>query len=295
MQYKHTIHKHYHIPSKFLMSEIVVQEFDEFKRELHKGDAEEEENSNILPLFFNDVDATQRYYVADNDFIIIHSCFERSKVVLRSEDEQFEKLFIKDTWPGSRVLADFLVGHSEIVRNKDILELGAGTALPSLVSLKLGARFVTITDFPTIAGLENINNLLILNKMTNAVVKPLVWGGDCAHLFEDNPHTLFDIVLMSEVLWKDTYQFHNDLLYSLDATLSCNGIGLLSFAHRTTEDYHEEHNLEFIELATNEFSFDVILLESIKKYNDVGCNDPIEVHVYKLARPQKIAISNCDT
>lgn len=48
-------------------------------------------------------------------------------------------------------------GESEI-RNKNVLELGAGAGLPSLVAAVLGAQKVVVTDYPDADLISNIEH-----------------------------------------------------------------------------------------------------------------------------------------
>lgn len=75
------------------------------------------ENSNIIILFLNIAFYTLQQLQASYSFY---------------------------TWPSSPILAWFLWENRIELPNKHILELGAGTALPSIVAAKCGAR-VTIT------------------------------------------------------------------------------------------------------------------------------------------------------
>jgi hypothetical protein len=49
-------------------------------------------------------------------------------------------------WRGSEVLSDYLVKHPILVKNKTVLELGAGLGLCGIVAHYLGASSVLITD-----------------------------------------------------------------------------------------------------------------------------------------------------
>jgi len=51
-------------------------------------------------------------------------------------------------WNGSRVVASHLEAHPSLVRGRNVLELGAGAGLPSLVAAALGAERTVVTDFP---------------------------------------------------------------------------------------------------------------------------------------------------
>uniref|UniRef100_A0A915EE77 GPI ethanolamine phosphate transferase 2 C-terminal domain-containing protein n=1 Tax=Ditylenchus dipsaci TaxID=166011 RepID=A0A915EE77_9BILA len=53
----------------------------------------------------------------------------------------------KHTWPSSFILCEFIASNSRMWEGKSILELGAGTsALPSMTSLRCGAKSVCITE-----------------------------------------------------------------------------------------------------------------------------------------------------
>lgn len=54
------------------------------------------------------------------------------------------------------VMADYLDSPECSLKNKRVLELGAGAALPSLVCLLRGAAFACITDYPEI-GMSNLH------------------------------------------------------------------------------------------------------------------------------------------
>lgn len=72
----------------------------------------------------------------------------RSGFIVRSKLHEY---FTADsgsifTWPCALVLAAYLTANPMYVRNKVVLELGAGNALPSIVAVKLGAKQVFITE-----------------------------------------------------------------------------------------------------------------------------------------------------
>jgi predicted nicotinamide N-methyase len=55
--------------------------------------------------------------------------------------------YYADLWPSAEALSKILVKNREIIKNKDILELGAGLSLPSLICGKLGANRVVASDY----------------------------------------------------------------------------------------------------------------------------------------------------
>ena len=61
-------------------------------------------------------------------------------------------------WNASRVLCDYLQEHAaSLVLGKDVLELGAGAGLPSIVCAVLGARKVVVTDYPDADLVDNLS------------------------------------------------------------------------------------------------------------------------------------------
>ena len=49
------------------------------------------------------------------------------------------------TWDGAIVLAKYLEIHPDAVRNKNVLELGAGTGVAGMAAALLGAKNVLLT------------------------------------------------------------------------------------------------------------------------------------------------------
>lgn len=219
-----------------------------------------------------------------------------------------DQLFVDDIWPGARALADYLTARPDAYRGRYVLELGAGAALPGLAVAADGAAFALITDFPAPDVVENIQRLIAANALTNAAAVGHVWGEDMAPVGDaaaahsgDASRRAFDVVLMAELLWKDTYPRHRALLTSVAAALAAGGAAYASFAHRPTEPAADvadaappppprlpadmpspstlPHNacahtaandLEFFALAEAEFGFDCRTVHTCDRYTDVG-------------------------
>jgi predicted nicotinamide N-methyase len=114
------------------------------------------------------------------------------------------------TWPCSVLLSAYLF-HQKHTQNPavildhttSIIELGSGTALPSLLCSKLGVRHCYITersDQPDM--LQHIEESIDLNKVqTNSTVVPLTWGYHAYERFEDIPTV--DLILGADIFYSD--------------------------------------------------------------------------------------------
>jgi predicted nicotinamide N-methyase len=80
-------------------------------------------------------------------------------------------------WPSSPVLAWYIWLHQETLVDKRVLELGAGTALPGLLSAKLGCQVILSDSLNLPHCLENCKEGVRLNNLEDRVsVQPLTWG-----------------------------------------------------------------------------------------------------------------------
>eukprot|EP01031_Cornospumella_fuschlensis_P034926 gene34926-42295_t len=118
------------------------------------------------------------------------------------------------------------------------------------------------------------------------MVQSLEWGCD-EHLEQLRNSTLdgkgFEVVLLAELLWKDTYKLHNELAKSVRMLCANNGVVLIAFAHRPSEDHLPENDLEFIERLENEFSRKACLVSKSSVYKDAIELEYPEVLLYKLS------------
>lgn len=245
--------------------------------------------AGIAPLFAVAAD-TNVYRVKDtilkirtrHDKNVVH--IDGANGTAGSSAAQQPKLFVDDVWPGSLVLADYIVSHPEFVLGKSVIELGAGAALPSMVACKLGAQYTMATDYPARSVIENISELIAENHLENMDCRGHIWGSEDVTVSKR-----YDVVLVAEPLWKDTYPLHRALLRSIDALLKDDGVCYLTFAHREALCGHGvehtlDHNLELFMIASIEFNINSQLINTVDKYNDVGENVPIEVYIYCMKK-----------
>lgn len=208
-------------------------------------------------------------------------------------DQEPTPLYANYIWPGSIVMADFLQQNSNLIINKSVMELGAGTGLPSLVCCKLQARVVVCTDFPEPIVIDNLNTVKNRNKCENMIVQSLEWGNDeqLAHarsLTSDSKG--FDVILLAELLWKDTYKLHDVLAKSVKMICADGGIVLVAFAHRPSEEHTPDNDLEFIRRLEEELLVKASLELKSSVYKDAIELEYPEVCLYKLSTRQLLLV-----
>ncbi|KAG7893606.1 hypothetical protein KL905_002266 [Ogataea polymorpha] len=105
-------------------------------------------------------------------------------------------------------LARQLENNPQLVAGRTVLEFGAGGALPSLLSAKLGAKKVLATDYPDPDLVSNIQHNIEQNKLPNCTAKGYIWGNDVEELMQELPqgHKTFDVLLLSDVIFNHTEQ-----------------------------------------------------------------------------------------
>lgn len=81
---------------------------------------------------------------------------ENSPTCLKVRLSSTHPLWAHYLWNASKCTARYIDEHSSLVRDKNLLELGAGGALPSLVGAACGAKLIVATDYPDDELLDNI-------------------------------------------------------------------------------------------------------------------------------------------
>ncbi|XP_076011443.1 methyltransferase like 21e [Genypterus blacodes] len=110
-------------------------------------------------------------------------------------------------WPSALVLCQFLDTHRNeySLTDKNIIELGAGTGLVTIVSSLLGAK-VTSTDLPDLLG--NLQYNVSRNTKGHCkyipVVTELTWGQELEQRFPRAIHS-FDYILAADVVYSHPY------------------------------------------------------------------------------------------
>jgi len=107
-------------------------------------------------------------------------------------------------WRGALLLADWLLQNRDQVREKSILEVGAGTGLASLISARCDASSVLATDLKDQAVLDLLQRNITRNASLadgKVSVMPLDFNDDLAHVTDLEK---IDLVLAGDVIYDDT-------------------------------------------------------------------------------------------
>lgn len=153
-------------------------------------------------------------------------------------------------WHASVALSRYLLQNPEIVKGKNVIELGSGCGLAGIVCAILGANKVILTDLDVqmdcLQKNINLNSNLWLNRKDVVSCQPLPFGEDlfntvdeyskfsnsCATIvigcdigYDISLHPLigmslqniyrycdFMLILAEEIRWKDIYQWYIDSL-----------------------------------------------------------------------------------
>ncbi|KAK0677239.1 MT21A methyltransferase, partial [Pygoscelis papua] len=172
-------------------------------------------------------------------------------------------------WDAAVVLCAYLEMGGIDLRDRSVIELGAGTGLLGIVATlldillyRLGAH-VTITD--RAAALEflesNVQANLPSELRPRAVVKELTWGKDLGNF----PPGAFDFILGADIVYlEETFA---ELLQTLEYLCSERTVILLSCRIR----YERDH--KFLKMLRGRFSVYEVHYDSSK-----------DVHIYKAQR-----------
>lgn len=137
-------------------------------------------------------------------------------------------------WNAGKYTADYLDSHAEeLIRGKNVLELGAASALPSLICGINGAKAVVSTDYPDVDLIDNIQyNIDHCPGIENTVVKGYIWGNEYDPLVESIPQgEKYDLIILADLVFNHTE--HLKLLKTCKDNISKNGRCFVVFSpHR---------------------------------------------------------------
>ncbi|KIK63747.1 hypothetical protein GYMLUDRAFT_222048 [Collybiopsis luxurians FD-317 M1] len=141
-------------------------------------------------------------------------------------------------WNSALSVASYLEKHSHFYQNKNVLELGAGGALPSLVAAASGARKVVITDYPDPDLIQNIEYNVKVNvaetEKEQVAVQGYIWGHSVEPLLallnappsSASEENKFDLIILSDLIFNHSQ--HDSLLKTCNLALrtSSSAVGV---------------------------------------------------------------------
>ncbi|KAF8175559.1 nicotinamide N-methyltransferase [Pholiota molesta] len=163
-------------------------------------------------------------------------------------------------WNAALALASFLDSNVHLFKDRCVLELGAGGALPSIVAAKLGARKVVVTDYPDASLVDNISFNVSENttedESSRVDVQGYIWGHPVAPLLDALPATaeskLFDIIILSDLIFNQSQ--HDAMLKTCELALAPSNPGgnavpqvLVFYSHHRPHLAHRD--MQFFEKA----------------------------------------------
>ncbi|XP_063809286.1 protein-lysine methyltransferase METTL21C isoform X2 [Pseudophryne corroboree] len=180
----------------------------------------------------------------------VFSCFGKEHVWFAGYEitiQESIESYAGVVWPAAKALCYFLDENKDEfdLRDKNILEIGSGTGLVSIVACILGAQVIA-TDLPDALG--NLRYNLSRNTRGRCVhipeVRELVWGQDLETNYpSDTP--MFDYILAADVVY-----YHTCLKQLLETMKHLCGPGTQliwanKFRFRTDFDFLSDFNTAF--------------------------------------------------
>jgi nicotinamide N-methyltransferase len=202
---------------------------EEKQRQQQKQQEEEEEGEDIetLDLFTEPADyypptpppTTETYTLLSGRTLTLHLVGHNP-------------LWAHHLWNGGRLIARYLEQQPALVRDRTVLELGAGAGLPSLVSGVLGARKVVVSDYPDADLVQNLwRNIAGCEELLEEVAKGRVvaegycWGADVQSLLvhlgeaeEGEGQRGFEVLILADLLFN--HSEHGKLIETIKKTMA---------------------------------------------------------------------------
>ena len=154
-----------------------------------------------------------------------------------SDDDGVEKQKVEgdidllglDIWPATVRICEYMSLVPDIVRGKNVLELGAGIGLPCLLAAKLGARKAVISDYdPKVVSHAHEN---AIECGTEGICCGLLLDWTKLDALDYKVHSgAYDVVLAADVLYIS--QIMPDLVNTIEVVLKKDGLLVLAHQQR---------------------------------------------------------------
>ncbi|ODQ50792.1 hypothetical protein SAICODRAFT_9443 [Saitoella complicata NRRL Y-17804] len=177
---------------------------------------------DALTTIFNDVQLS--HGEPGKDFIYHHPQYGDIKLRLSSPSWDHIPLFAHFLWSSSLLLTHLLASTTYSFHNQSVLELGAGTGLVGICAVRGGARWVTVSDYPSDQIMEalrwNVGTQVRESERDRVCVQPHTWGEEPFPLIpeEEGDGRRYDWVVACDTLWIPSQ--HTNLISTITHTLS---------------------------------------------------------------------------
>lgn len=131
-------------------------------------------------------------------------------------------------WNASRAFGTYLDHHSEIYKDRRVLELGAGGGLPGIVTALNGATKVVLTDYPDDALTANLEynvdeNVRNEDIRKRVAVEGYVWGKNTKPLLEairtsQDIEARYELIILSDLVFNHSQ--HDALLTTCEGVIA---------------------------------------------------------------------------
>lgn len=192
-------------------------------------------------------------------------------------------------WNGAKIISDYFEDEPSRVKDKQVLELGAASGLPSLVAGILGAKKVVMTDYPDVDLVQNMQKNI---DECDATVEPtgqiasritaagFVWGADPNPLLSQLPPSSpkFDVLILADLLFR--HREHPDLVRTIRQTLLPAPESVAYVFFTSYRPWKRELDMKFFDIARNDgFVVEQVLERKLDK--PLFENDPGDLDVQK--------------
>ncbi|KAF9027131.1 hypothetical protein BDZ89DRAFT_987503 [Hymenopellis radicata] len=161
-------------------------------------------------------------------------------------------LWAHHLWNAALALATYLDHHTELYAGGNVLELGAGGALPSIVTLNNGAGKVVVTDYPDDSLVKNLTYNVetnVLSQYTDHVsIQGYIWGQSVQPLLDVLPESSrFHVIILSDLIFNHSQ--HDALLSTCERSLDTSNTSrvLVFYTHHRPHLAHKD--MEFFSKA----------------------------------------------
>lgn len=166
-------------------------------------------------------------------------------------------------WEGAKVLGEYLVKNRHLLKDKKVLELGAGTGLAGIVAAKLGAASVLLTDLEknldileknVALNFEPSNEDSMSNNKVVCSVKGLEWNVDL-NKFSTAAASSFDVIIGADLIYSS--RSLRSLLKTITFFVNRQNDALVLLSSKARYDHVER----FLHLAKSNFHIEMLELD----------------------------------